>query len=84
MADELKCIFGISEDKETVLIGIPAAGWEFMKDGRTHTFDLRSLGIPVRIALFGGKDRATLLASLKTTPETVNLTDIDFGFGPKG
>ena len=39
-----------------VLLGVPTAAWEYMKDGQTHTLDLLKLGVPIRIILYGGPD----------------------------
>lgn len=76
-----KVVFAITEDKGTLILGIPQAGWEFMKDGMTHTFDLRSLGVPIRLILFGAKDRKTALKLLNTDKDTLDVTGLDFGFG---
>jgi hypothetical protein len=77
-----RAVFAVGEGRggrKLVVIGIPEAGWEYMRGGRTHTFDLRSLGVPFGIVLFGGKDRAEILAQLPTTPETKDLSAEDFG-----
>ena len=81
MDKDQKCVFAITEDKQTVLLGIPIAAWEYMKDGKTHTFDLTSLGIPVKIILFGGLDQASIRAVLNPTPDCLDVTGLDFGFG---
>lgn len=55
-----KAVFGVSPTPggAMVVIGIPAAAWEYMKDGKTHTFDLTKIGLPIKLMLFGAKDRA--------------------------
>lgn len=78
---EQRIVFAIGDDKETVILGIPEAAWEFMKNGMTHTFDLRSLGVPIRLILFGGKDWAACLAPLKIDKDTLDVRGLDFGFG---
>jgi hypothetical protein len=55
---EQKIVFGITPNPDergtaTLLIGIPAAAWEYMKDGKTHHFDLTSIGVPLQIMLYG-------------------------------
>lgn len=62
MKPEEKVVFAVSprghvdDDDGTfdVLLGVPLAAWEYMKDGKTHIFDLTKLGLPVRILLYGG------------------------------
>ncbi len=66
---EEKIIFAISQDHENqtllVMLGIPTAAWEYMKDGKTHTFDLQKAGLPVRLVLFGGRDLESIMKILK-------------------
>ena len=47
-----------------VVLGVPDAAWEYMKDGRSHTFGLRKVGFPVDIIMFGGRTRAHILDAL--------------------
>lgn len=66
---EEKVLFCISQDHgdrtPVVMFAIPTAAWEYMKDGKTHTFDLSKAGLPLRIVLFGGKDQTALMKVLK-------------------
>lgn len=59
---EQKVVFGVAAETGTknvvVVLQVPPGGWEYMKDGTCHTFDLTSLGIPVKLMLAGCKDRA--------------------------
>lgn len=51
-----KVAFGLSIDESgvpCVLMGISSDAWEYMKDGKTHTFDLTKVGVKVRIMMFG-------------------------------
>ena len=53
---EEKVVFGLSsDDKGTpfVILAIPPGAWEYMKDGKTQTFDLSSVGVPIKIMMFG-------------------------------
>ena len=43
-------------DMPALLIGVSEKAWEYMSDGKTHTFDLKFIGLPIQIVLFGGKD----------------------------
>lgn len=75
-------LFGVSDlpaGAKLVLLGVPEAGWQWMKDGKTHTFDLTKLGIPVQIMLFGGKDQADLKAQLAIGPDVRDLSSKDMG-----
>lgn len=79
--NDVKCLFAITEYKEAVLIGIPEKGWEYIKNGdKTHTFDLTSLGIPVKIVLFGCRDVEHGKSLLNMDRDTLDLSGIDFGF----
>jgi hypothetical protein len=56
---EDKVVFGVCPGGEgdgvpLVLLGIPKGAWEYMKDGKTHNFDLTKAGIPVKLMLYGG------------------------------
>lgn len=54
---ETKCVFatGVQPDSAVpvVLIGIPRAAYERMKDGLTSTFDLSNIGVPLKLLIFG-------------------------------
>jgi hypothetical protein len=66
---EEKILFAISIDHKDqapiIMFAIPTAAWEYMKDGKTHTFDLSKAGLPVRVVLFGGGDSESLMKVLK-------------------
>lgn len=58
-ADE-KVMFAVAprgDGGTDVLLGVPTSAWEYMKDGKTHTFDLTKLGLPIRIIMCGGRDQ---------------------------
>jgi hypothetical protein len=58
-----KVLFALSPRPEggaDVVLGVPTAAWEYMKDGKTHTFDLTKLGLPIRIIMCGGADLETI------------------------
>lgn len=70
-------MFAVSEgegDKLDVLLGLPAAAWEHMKNGNTHTFDLTKLGLPIRIIMFGGADHATLKGWIDAHNRSLGIT----------
>lgn len=86
---EEKILFAVSTDHAdntpVILLGIPKAGWEYMKNGKTHTFNLAKIGLPVRLVLFGGKDSDSILKVLKEdlAKQGITIDDqrgkIDFG-----
>jgi hypothetical protein len=55
---EKKVAVGLGEalpgDVQVLILGVPAGAWEHMKDANTHTFDLRKIGIPLKLVMFGG------------------------------
>lgn len=85
-----KCVFGLAASHEglpVAIIGVPELAWEYMKDGRTHTFDLRSLGFPVQIMIFGARDHRHALDLMGQGAEAAgmpvaDLRDQDFGMKP--
>lgn len=73
----------------TVLLGIPKAAWEYMKDGKTHHFDLTRIGLPVQLMLYGAEDHD---AALKAIEGALAVRGVayddrrreDFSIKPKG
>lgn len=93
MSDETKnpnnrIVFGVSmegqgDDVPLVILGIPGGAWHYMRDGKTHTFGLTSIGVPVKLMLFGAVSYADALDTLKKWNEslcvlTVDMRDRDF------
>ena len=66
---EDKIVFGMSVDdngKPYVIMGIPQKAWEYMRDGKTHNFDLTPVGLPIALVLFGCENHT---AGMKTLTE---------------
>lgn len=65
---------------ETIIVGIPQDAWDHMKTGKTNTFNLRSIGLPFNLVIFGGKSRAHVLDTLKPTlhPDAKVDTESDY------
>ncbi len=63
---EEKVVFGIapSPNGPVAILGVTAAAWDYMKDGKTHTFDLRGIGFPVQIMMFGAQNHARVVELL--------------------
>ena len=71
-----------------VTLGVSKAAWEYMKDGKSHTFDLTAAGIPLRLIMFGGETKAGMIESLRAQGEAWGLTvndgpPLDFGIKNK-
>lgn len=67
--EKRRCLVAIGQpnnigDVPTIVIGIPEAAWDYMKDGKTHHFTFVSEGIPVQLMLFGGPDMPSVQATL--------------------
>lgn len=73
MADnkDEQCAFALTppdaDGVNNLFVGIPAACWEQIKDGRTVGFDLgkSSLQIPIRFIFFGAESHAAALKILQ-------------------
>jgi excisionase family DNA binding protein len=89
---EQKMVFAIAPEGQgdgvpLLLLGIPAGAWDHMKEGKTHTFDLTVIGLPVKLMLFGAADHATAMGFIETklskegTPY-LNMLDTDFSIKP--
>lgn len=91
---EQKIVFGLShtgigDGVPLVMLGIPEGAWEYMKDGKTHTFDLTKAGVPVKLILFGGKDHAEVKGmfdqmSAASGQPYLDARRTDFAIKPKG
>ena len=60
-----------------VLLGVSAASWEYMKDGKTHTFDLTKLGLPIRIMMFGSADHQKALDVIQAHNASIGVFETD-------
>ena len=65
-----KILFAISKAGQgdgipVVLLGVPVGAWNYMRNGKTHTFDLTKVGLPVKLILYGATDHAEALACIK-------------------
>lgn len=63
---EEKVVFGVSPGSEPmILLGVPKGAWDYMKDGKTHTFDLTKIGLPIKIVMYGAKDHAAAMKMIE-------------------
>jgi hypothetical protein len=91
---EDKIVFALSpagdgDGVPMLLLGVPRGAWEHMKDGKTHTFDLTHIGIPLKLMLYGAANHAAAMqmieAHIDQTGETLfPAFGHDFSIKPKG
>jgi hypothetical protein len=91
---DAKLVFAISPEGQgdgvpLMLFAVTPGAWDYMRDGKTHTLDLTGLGIPIKVMMFGAKDRADALATIEAANQkhghaTLHLPQHDFGIKPPG
>lgn len=59
-----RVVFAVDSGMTTAILGVSHKAWLYMRDGKTHTFDLRKMGFPINIVLLGGKTRAHIIDHL--------------------
>lgn len=83
-----QCVFAIlpmADGSPLLMIGIAEAAWEYIRDGKTNNFDLRKVGLPFAVAIFGCKDQAEGLKVLEAGAVAAGVEvskdlHTDFGF----
>lgn len=85
---EHKCIFalGVSPDgtKPTIILGVPKAAWDYMKDGKTHTFDFTQAGLPIQVIMFGAETQEEILELINQASKLPQFEqDLEKDFGIK-
>lgn len=89
-----KIVFAVSpagqgDGAPVVVLGVPKDAWEYMRDGKTHTFDLTKAGIPIKLVLFGAEshDAAMKMLNAGFAAEGrayIDARNKDFSIEPKG
>lgn len=80
---------GEGDQVPTIILGVSREAWVYMKDGQTHTFDLTKAGLPVKLIMFGAKDRDQAKRLIMTSAGNasdepiVDAMDRDFSIKPK-
>lgn len=85
--DPAQTLFGLTTTPDGVpllLLAVSEAGWDYIKDGKTHHFDLTKAGANIRIVMFGCADRAAAMEMLQGRlknmgRDIVDGRDQDFG-----
>lgn len=77
-----KIVFALSPEGQgdgvpVVILGIPKAAWDYMADGKTHTFDLTKVGCPVKLVLFGAEDHAAVMKAMNEAMSAANMPYLD-------
>lgn len=64
--DEQKMLVMVGEGLvPTVILGMPAAAWEYCKDGKAHTFDFTPLGLGCHVLVAGGATHERIIADVQ-------------------
>lgn len=74
-----KVIFGYAPRGAAadLIIGMPADAWAYCKDGKTHTLDLSSIGIPIRLMIFGAADHDAAKKVIDEHNSKLGLASLD-------
>lgn len=57
---EERMVFALGRDatgESMLILGVSQACWDYMKDGKTHHFDLAKAGLPMKLVVFGAPTR---------------------------
>jgi len=92
---EEKIVFAVAPEGQgdgvpVIMMGIPAGAWNYMQDGKTHTFDLTKAGVRAKLVLFGAQNHADARAALEAAAFASGAdalddqTRTDFSIQPKG
>jgi len=77
---EQRVVFAVSPELETnnviILLQVPPGGWDYMKDGTCHTFDLTKMGLPVKILLAGCESREQAMQIVNDANAAKGVTTI--------
>lgn len=68
---------GTGDGAPIMIVGVPAAAWDHMKAGKTHTVDLTIIGLPIKLSLFGCADHAAGMAVLEQAAKNAGAAYVD-------
>lgn len=71
------CPEGQGDGVPALMIGVPKGAWQYMRDGKTHTLDLTSAGLPIKLILFGGSDHADVMRQVNEVMKATNTPYLD-------
>lgn len=77
-----KIVFAVSpdggpNDPLVLLLGIPEAAWNYIHDGRTNTFDLTKIGLPLRLVIYGAKTHDEAMKKIEAFTADRGITLVD-------
>lgn len=70
-------LIGQTPDGPALMIGIPDACREMLKDGNSHAFNLTKAGLPLKVLIYGAKDHDAAIAVLEGYAKENNLPFFD-------
>lgn len=64
--DKVAVMLGDSQDGEppVVILAMGQAAWDYIKDGKCHQFDLRPVGLCLRMMIAGGATRGQVISDI--------------------
>jgi hypothetical protein len=65
------------EGTPVIVLGVTREAWVYMKDGKTHTFDFTTAGLPMKLVMFGAKDHAEAMKFLEDSAKAANVPILD-------
>lgn len=79
---------GQGDGVPVLILGVPTGAWEYMKDGKTHTFDLSRVGLPIKLVLFGAENHDAAMKVLNQAMSErgqayLDMRRDDFSIQPK-
>jgi hypothetical protein len=78
---EEKIVFGLSPspggDGVMLLLGVPKGAWEYMKDGKTHHFDLSSVGVPIKLIMYGAETHDAAIKVIEEHNRSQGIAHLD-------
>lgn len=63
-------------------IGLVPGSWEYIKDGTCSTIDLRKMGYPLTVMVFGGESREQIKKLLTEARPLKDVSHLDLGIKP--
>lgn len=86
MDHKAKPVFAYTETPTgpIMIVGMTTASWEYCKDGKTLTFDLDSVGIPLKLVIFGAENHEKAIEVIQThnafqEKSMIDVRDQDLG-----
>ena len=78
---EEKIVFAVTRTEHDgcpmLVIGIPKGAWEYMRDGKTHHFDLNRVGFPFKLMMFGADDHSAAVRVIEQAAANVGQPLLD-------